>query len=480
MTPNELPRVAILGRPNVGKSTLFNRIVGGRRALVDGRPGVTRDRIEAAAEWAGRRFVLIDTGGFEASSDLGLPEKIRTQSLRAAAEADVVLFVVDGRAGLAPPDRETARLLARLGRPVFLVVNKIDSEAAEPLAAEFFALGLGDPWPVSAEHGRRVHELLDAVVARLPLRVLPGEKPADLRLAVIGRPNVGKSSLVNRLLGEERVLVDAAAGTTRDAVDAEFEAGGRRFVLVDTAGIRRRSRIDDRLERASVGRALAAVERADVALLVVDAAEGLTEQDARLARQVWERGRGLLLVANKWDLVPAERADRHAWLAAARRRFPHLEDVPAVFVSALSGSGIETLLPAVSRVEAAFRSQLGTRGLNRVLQEATSRVEPPAVRGRRGRVYYATATAACPPVVTLFVNDPQRFPAAYLRYLEHRIREAFFLEGTPLRLELRPRPRRAGRPAAGAETASRPDAAGRAAAPRSRTAVSPSDFRERP
>ena len=437
-----LPAVAIVGRPNVGKSTLFNRIIGRRQALVDHEPGVTRDRLLAHAEWAGREFTVIDTGGFEVESEAELARRVREQSLRAVAEACVVVFVVDGRAGVSPADVEVARLLAESGKPVVCAVNKIDGPRQAELPYEFFRLGLGDPQPVSAEHGRGIDELLDTIVAHLPAVTVVEDRPV-LRVALIGRPNVGKSSILNRLVGEERALVDSAAGTTRDPIDTLLSVNGEKVLLVDTAGIRRRSRIALRLEKATVASALHSLDRADVALLVVDAGEGITEQDARLARLVWERGRGLVLVANKWDTLAHGDRDPRAFLAEARRLYPHLENVPAVVVSALRGAHLDELLPAARRVGEAHRLRLPTRRLNEVLGEAVAAVEAPIYRGKRARLYYATALGHAPPMIALFVNHPDHVTTAYLRYLEHRLRASFPLEGTPLRLMLRARPRAA-------------------------------------
>lgn len=441
------PTVAIVGRPNVGKSTLFNRIVGSHRAIVDDTPGVTRDRLVAPAEWDGWRFAVVDTGGFETEGAAGLTAAVRAQSLRAVAEARVVVLVVDVRAGVAPADVELARAVARSAKPIVLAVNKVDAAGQEAAAYEFYRLGVGEPVPVSAEHARGLNDLLDRVVAAIGgARGGAESSAAALRLALLGRPNVGKSSLLNRLVGDQRALVHAEPGTTRDAVDTQIEVDGRLTVLVDTAGIRRRSRVDERLERASVAAALRAVGRADVALLVVDAVEGVTDQEARLARLVWERGRGLLLVFNKWDLLPPAARRPDAVLARAREQYRHLAPVPAVFVSALRGTHVEDVLPAARRVESAFRAKIATRTLNDVLGEATAALEPPLVKGRRARFYYAASVGSAPPVVVLFVNQPSRVTTAYLRYLENRIRAAIPLEGSPLRIVLRARPRGEGRP----------------------------------
>ncbi|MEA2625939.1 MAG: GTPase [Candidatus Binatota bacterium] len=438
---SELPRVAVVGRTNAGKSTLFNRIVGRRRAIVGDAAGVTRDRMHAEAEWLGHRFRLTDTGGFEADPAAGLGGRVREQSLRAIADADVILYVVDGRAGVTPADEESARLLAAAGKPVVLAVNKIDSGKQENTVYDFYRLGLGEPLPVSAEHGLGFGELLDRVIEDLPETGAEVRAPA-IRLALLGRPNVGKSSLLNRLLGEDRVVVDSTPGTTRDAIDAALSVDGRTYVLVDTAGIRRRSRVERGLERASIGRALDAVERAEVALLVIDAAEGITDQDARLASLAWERGRGLLLVANKWDLLPREERDAKKFVARVAERHAHFTHVPAVAVSALRGTRVSDILPAATRIAERHATRISTRELNDVLGRATAAVEPPIVNGKRARFYYATSVGTRPPTVTIFVNDPTHAPVTYLRYLENRIREAVPLEGTPLRIRLRERPRR--------------------------------------
>ncbi|MET0153043.1 MAG: ribosome biogenesis GTPase Der [Candidatus Binatia bacterium] len=436
------PAVAIVGRPNVGKSALFNRVLGGRRALVDDEPGVTRDRLIADAHWAGREFVLTDTGGFEIGSDHELAGRVREQSLRAVEGADLVLFVVDGRAGLSPPDQVVARVLAESGKPVICVVNKIDGPGQRDLVYEYYRLGLGEPQAVSAEHGRGIDELLDRVVSSLRGGSTTAREPT-LRLALVGRPNVGKSSILNRLLGEERALVDSAAGTTRDPVDTLWTVGGETVLLVDTAGIRRKSRIERSLEKATVASALRSLERADVGLLVVDASEGVTEQDARIARLAWDRGRGVVLVVNKWDAVAGAARGPRAFLTEARRVYPHLEHVPGVVVSALRGSGLEEILPAARRAAAAHRFRPPTRRLNEALEEALSAVEPPRQRGKRVRVYYATTLGSTPPTIALFVNDPELMTTGYLRYLENRLRAALPLEGTPLRFVLRARPRAA-------------------------------------
>ena len=440
-----LPTVALVGRPNVGKSTLFNRIVGTRLALVDDQPGVTRDRLEGMGEWLGRRFRIVDTGGLELARTDDLPSRVREQSLRAVDDADVVVLVVDLRAGPVPDDAEAARLLGRTGKPIVVAVNKVDGDRQEAEALEFHGLGLEKLATVSAEHGRGIGDLLDLVIERLP----EGEAapvPTAVRLALVGRPNAGKSSLTNRILGAERMVVDAAPGTTRDPVDVRVVRDGVEWILVDTAGIRRKSRIDRALEHASVARALRAAERAHVVLLVVDASEGVTDQDARLARLVWERGRALVVVMNKWDLLPRERRRPAELAGAIREAYAHLRSVPIVFVSALEGTRIDDVFAAAKRTAEAFSFALSTRGLNEVVEAATSAHEAPVVGGKRGRVYYAAPLGSRPPTIAFFVNDPEIIPESYVRFLENRIRETFPLEGTPLRIKLRARPRRPATP----------------------------------
>jgi GTP-binding protein len=438
-----LPVVAIVGRPNVGKSTLFNRIVRARRAIVDDEPGVTRDRVVAPAAHGGRSFLCVDTGGFvaEAPRDrAALAALVRAQTLTAIAEADCVVCVFDGQAGLAPEDRETARLLRRRGKPVVFTVNKIDTPGRAPLLHDFHAVGAERLLAVSAAHGRGLEALLDAVVAALPSAAGPtAERLPGTRLALIGRPNVGKSSLLNRLLGEERAIVTPEPGTTRDAIDTPVSVGGRPYVLIDTAGIRRRGRAQGPLERHGAVRALGTLARSDLVLLVLDAGEGMTEQDARLAGRTWEAGRGVVLLANKWDTLPPARRDEamfRAELAAAHPAFAHL---PLLCVSARTGVGLDDLFPLVVRVERAYEATLPTPALNRALRAAVAAHSPPSPGGRALRFLYATQTDRRPPTVTVFANAPAAVPAAYARHLTARIAAAFGLVGVPLRLRFRAR-----------------------------------------
>jgi GTP-binding protein len=435
-----LPVLALVGRPNTGKSTLFNRIARTRRALVASMPGVTRDRNISVAEHDGRRFLIVDTGGFEADEEEDMGRAVRAQSLLAAEEADAVVLVVDGRAGLNPLDHALLERLRGLRQPLLLAVNKIDTPRLEHLRDEFYALGVDDPFAISAEHGLNVSELLDAALAAMPRdETRRGEAQAATPVAIIGRPNVGKSSLLNRLVGYERAVVTPIPGTTRDAIDTPVRRGERGYLLVDTAGVRRRSRVQEHVERASVVRALRALERADVALLVVDAVEGMTEQDARVGGYAWERGRALLLVVNKWDAVAKERRSRKDVAAEIDRRYPSLAVVPKRFVSALTGQGVNGLWPAIDQLAASHRAEIRTARLNDVLQRAAEQQQPPSVRGKRPRIFYAVQNATAPVTITIFCSLADSIPAAYQRYLENRLRAAFELEGVPLRLRFRAR-----------------------------------------
>jgi GTPase len=435
-----LPVVAIVGRPNVGKSTLVNRFAGGRQAIVEAQPGVTRDRKELVAEWAGRRFRVIDTGGWLAGGG-DLDQEVSRQAERAVTEADVIILVVDVAVGITEEDARVASLLRRAGPPVVVVVNKVDDGSRESDAWAFTQLGLGDPHVVSALHGRGSGDLLDAVVAALPPPAAEAESPAPgtgpFSIAIVGRPNVGKSTLFNRLVGDERAVVHDQPGTTRDSIDTviETEDGALRFV--DTAGMRRRSRVDEPTEYYSLVRALQAVDRADAALLVIDATEGVTHQDQRLAERVDAAGTAAIVVLNKWDLTNAEqRADV---MAQAADRLAFLAYAPVVKVSALTGRNIRHVLPALQEAEAAYHRRVPTAALNRVVTDAQQRHPPPAVRKRRPRVLYATQGASDPPTFTLFATH--ELPATYLRYLERRIRDAFDLGPTPVKLRVRLRGR---------------------------------------
>ena len=433
-----VPIVAIVGRPNVGKSTLFNRLVGGRRAIVDDMPGVTRDRLYGDCEWRGRQLVLVDTGGFEPDA-IGIMVQVRAQAEHAVAEADVIVFLVDAREGLSPADVEVAGLLRRAAtKPILLAVNKVDSAGQESLAAEFHRLGFDPLFPVSAEQGQGIGELLDAVVDRLP-EAPPVEAPSGaITVAIVGRPNVGKSSLLNCILGAERVVVSPEPGTTRDAIDTRFSYEGREYVLVDTAGIRAKGRLGRSVERYSVSRALAAIRRADVALIVLDGAEGVTVQDTKIGGEAHAAGCATILVVNKWDLRAGQREAVGEFGGDLRDKFKYLDYAPVTFVSALSGLRVMELFPKIDEVAAARAYRVPTPELNAVMREAVSRRPPAAERGRPVRIRYATQVAIKPPTFLIF-STASTLHFSYQRYLENCLRRAFGFPGTPIRVSVRGR-----------------------------------------
>lgn len=435
--------VAIVGRPNVGKSALFNRLLGRRVAIVEDQPGITRDRLYAPAAWRGRTFTLVDTGGFVGHPEESIVAQVRAQAERAMREADVILLVVDAKSGLESEDQSVAQHLREGRRPVLLVVNKAD-RPGDLGVYEFYELGLGEPIPVSAIHGLGINDLLDALLDALPVADAEAQAGPAMHVAIVGRPNVGKSSLMNALLGEERVLVDPAPGTTRDAVDTLFHRDGRAFALIDTAGLRRKARINQRLERYSAGRSLEAIDRSQVAVLVLDAAEPLVEQDQEIARYTLERGRALVVALGKWDLVSSSPEVHRAALGRVQAGLRFVAYAPVVATSAKMGWGIGQLLDRIVGAYEVHGRRVPTGPLNRVIEEAERTHLPPADRsGRQGKIYYATQPSTRPPTVVLFVNDPALFPDAYRRYLEGRLRQAFDFTGTPLRLQFRPRTRRA-------------------------------------
>ncbi|MGH7540873.1 MAG: ribosome biogenesis GTPase Der [Gemmatimonadota bacterium] len=443
------PTVAIVGRPNVGKSTLFNRVLGKRVAIVAERPGVTRDRQFADAEWAGRRFVLVDTGGLIEDPQARLDREVRRQVLAALEHADAILFVVDARTGVHAVDRHVADLLRRSGRPTVLAVNKVDELADADVHYEFFELGLGTPIPISALSGKGSGDLLDRLVAALPAVAAEAPAPFDLRLAVIGKPNVGKSSFVNALLGEERVIVHEDAGTTRDAIDTSLEFEGRRICLIDTAGLRRQARVDDDVEFYGRVRAEAAIRRADVCLLLVDVADGVSNQDFRIGHQAWRQGCGLVFVANKWDRVEDRGPQALArFERALRERAHYLRWVPIVTTSATSGQRVRRALELALRVQENRSRRVPTAEVNRVLEELVARRQPP--QGARGdvRLLYGSQVAIAPPLFVIWANRPRDVKEHYVRYLKAGFREAWGFEGSPLRLKLK---KRSERGAAGAE-----------------------------
>lgn len=426
--------VAIVGRPNVGKSTIFNRIIGERLAIVEDRPGVTRDRIYGAAEWNGKPFSIIDTGGIEVFGEDELLKQVRVQAELAVDEADVILFVADAKAGLTPADETIAQLLFRSNKPIVLAVNKMDNPSKTDEIYEFYSLGLGDPVGMSGTHGIGVGDLLDELVKRLPDKTEDEYGEDVIKLALIGRPNVGKSSLVNAILGEERVIVSDIAGTTRDAIDTPFEKDGQRYVLIDTAGIRRRGKVYETTEKFSVMRSMQAIERADVALVVIDGVEGITEQDKHIAGYAHEAGRAAIFVVNKWDIVEKDDKTMQRFTETIRDHFLFMSYAPIVFVSAATKQRLHKLLPVVQRVAEQHSMRVPTNVLNDIVADAVAVNPPPTDKGRRLRINYITQVAVKPPTFILFVNDPELMHFSYERYLENRIRTAFPFEGTPMRL----------------------------------------------
>ena len=432
-----MPLVAIIGRPNVGKSTLFNKILGVKTAIVDDVAGVTRDRNYADASYRTRKFRLVDTGGLEPSASDGMLGLIRRQSELAIAEADILLFVMDGRSGLMPADHEVVRLLRGTTKPVFFVVNKIDTPKAEPLVADFYRLGKDDLYPVSAEHGIGVSDLLDALYPLLPAADEAAELSQLPRIAIVGRPNVGKSTLVNAVLGEERVVVSDIPGTTRDPIDSLVTHEGRRYIFTDTAGIRRRGRIDAGIEGYSVMRSLRAIGRSDVAVLLLDGEEGVTEQDTKIAGAILKQGRACLLFVNKWDLRTGDAAAREAYELELHRRFPFLTWAPVLYGSALQPESLRQLFPTIKQVYGMFTKRISTGTLNTWLQTILTTHPLPVRKGKPTKVTksaFMTQVATKPPVFALFVGHPQDITPAYMRYLENQLRDSYSFSGTPMRL----------------------------------------------
>jgi len=439
--------VAIIGRPNVGKSALFNRLVGRRTAIVEDTPGVTRDRLYGTAVWRGREFTVVDTGGMVWPAQAPVQEQVRRQAEQAVEEADVILFVVDARAGIVPEDRDVAERLRVSRRPVLVVANKVDDPTHGGGAYEFYELGLGDPVPVSAIHALGIDDLLDRVAAILPEGAPDITEPPAIQVAVAGRPNTGKSSLINAILGADRVVVDAAPGTTRDAVDTALVRDGRRLLLIDTAGLRRKARVEEGVERYSVVRSLGAIDRADVVVLVVDASASPVEQDQEIARYALEQGKALVVAANKWDLVSETPKPREQVLAPIRAAMRFVDYAPLVCTSATRGWGIGVLMERVIASADAHARRIGTGPLNRAIELAEESHPAPMDKAGRGlKIYYATQPSTKPPTIVLFVNDPSLVVDSYRRYLEGRLRETFNFRGTPIRLVFRARERSVARP----------------------------------
>ena len=432
------PLIAIVGRPNVGKSMLFNKLVGQRLSIVQDTPGVTRDRLYAEAEWLGRKFDLVDTGGIEPGTDSEILAFMRQQAEIAIQNATVIIFLCDIKTGLTASDQEVANMLLRSGKPVVLAVNKMDQVGhTNPDIYEFYNLGLGDPIPVSAVHGHGTGDLLDECFKYFPPE---DEEEVDddvIKVAIIGKPNVGKSSLVNRILGEQRVIVSDMAGTTRDAVDSYFENKKGKYLFIDTAGMRKKSRVDDPIEKFSVLRATMAIERADVCLILIDANEGVTEQDTKVAGLAHEAGKACIIVVNKWDSIEKDDKTMDRMRADVRRDLSYMTYAPILFISALTGQRVDRLFDLINYVVDQASLRITTGMLNSVLADATARVQPPTDKGRRLKIYYMTQIGIRPPHFVCFCNDAKLFHFSYQRYLENQIRSTFGLEGTPVRLTIR-------------------------------------------
>ncbi len=432
------PLVAIVGRPNVGKSMLFNKLCGQRLSIVEDTPGVTRDRLYAQCEWRGRTFDIVDTGGIEPGTDDQILSFMREQAEIAIQSATVIVFVCDIKTGLTAADQDVANMLLRSQKPVVLAVNKMDQVGTvNPDIYEFYNLGLGDPIAVSAVHGHGTGDLLDACFEYFPPEQEEEEDDDVIKVAIIGKPNVGKSSLTNRILGEERVIVSDVAGTTRDAVDSYFENAKGRYLIIDTAGMRKKSKVEDRVEKFSVLRATMAIERADVCLIMIDAREGVTEQDTKVAGLAHEAGKACIIVVNKWDAVEKDGKTMDRMRQDVMRDLSYMTYAPVVFISALTGQRVDRLFDLINYVNDQATTRITTGMLNSVLADATARVQPPTDKGRRLKIYYMTQAGIRPPHFICFCNDARLFHFSYQRYLENQIRSTFGLEGTPVRMTIR-------------------------------------------
>ena len=432
------PIVAVVGRPNVGKSTLFNRLAGERISIVQDTPGVTRDRIYADVEWTGRKFTLIDTGGMEIGAEDIILKQILQQAEIAIETADVVLFLTDGKTGMTDDDKQVANMLRKTKKPVVLAVNKVDSVERDSMNIyEFYELGIGDPIAISAGQALGLGDMLDEVIAYFPEQQEYDEEDEVIKVAIIGKPNVGKSSLINKILGEDRLIVSDIAGTTRDAIDTPIEIDGQKYIFIDTAGMRRKSKIKEEIERFSIIRAVAAVERCDVAILLIDANEGITDQDTKIAGIAHERGRAAIIAVNKWDVIEKNDKTMNQYLKDIGNELAYMPYAPKVFISALTGQRIKRMLELIQTVYQNHALRISTGLLNDVLIEATAMQQPPADKGRQLKLYYMTQVSIKPPTFVIFVNDRELFHFSYRRYIENQLREAFGFVGTPIHFIVR-------------------------------------------
>ncbi len=431
------PIVAVVGRPNVGKSTFFNRIAGKRISIVEDTPGVTRDRIYTDVEWQGTHFTMIDTGGIEPDSTDVILSQMRAQAEIAIETADVILFMVDGKADITTADEEIAQMLRRSKKEIVLTVNKVDTGLADDTIYQFYSLGLGDPFAISSANVLNLGDLLDVIVSKFPEDANTGEEDDVIKVAVIGKPNAGKSSLINKFLGEDRVIVSDIAGTTRDAIDTPFEHNGQKYTLIDTAGIRRKSRVDENIEKYSVIRALAAIERSDVCLLMIDADEGVTDQDTKIAGYAHEAGRAVIILVNKWDLIEKDNKTYNDYVSKVRSELAYMPYAPIEFISAKTGQRFDNILKLVNYVAEQQTLRVTTGLLNDILNEAIMLNQPPSDKGKRLKIYYMTQSSVKPPTFVLFVNDKELAHFSYVRYIENQLRKNFKFEGTSIKFIIR-------------------------------------------
>ncbi len=431
--------VAVVGRPNVGKSTLFNRITGGRVAIVEDKPGVTRDRLYRGAQWLDRKFTLVDTGGIDFTDGIEFNEQVKKQAELAIEEADVIIFLVDGRSGVTPNDLEVAEILRKSGKPVVVAVNKIEDFSHQDLVYDFYQFALGEPIAISAAHGMNIGDLLDRVVELMPEEGAEEYGDDVIKIAVIGRPNVGKSSITNAILGTERVIVSDVPGTTRDAIDTLFNVEGQDYLLIDTAGMRRKARIYESIERYSVIRSLKAIDRSDVVLMVIDAADGVTEQDKKIAGYAHEAGKGIIIVVNKWDLIEKDDKTMNSFDKTIREELGFMRYAPTLYISALTGQRVNRITELVNFVAEQSSNRIATPVLNNLIREITHITPPPTDKGRRLKILFVTQAEVKPPKFVIFVNEPDLMHFSYLRYIENSFRENFGFEGTPIKFVVKKR-----------------------------------------